>query len=619
MKRLLIFAIWTLMLVARAGAPSAPELFPQDTLALFTVPDWNAARTQYKSGSFGRLWADPSMKPFRDKVEAGFKEQVLGDLEKQLGIKADDYLSLLQGQISFAVVENDWNIEDDKTTPAVVLVLDTKDKSGELKTRLAEVRQKLADSKKPLKTEKIRDLEFSTVTVEPKDKSAKEDSKGSKDEDSGDKKSDTAKSERPQDWTFGQVDNVLVVGNSVKSIEKVVARLTGGNIPQLADATEFQNSTRTTAFKDALFYAWYNVESFTRQIKRAAAKASGTVAQMGMEPGRVLTASGLEGVKAIGMASFMTAEGEQVRLTASLPEGQRTGLFKMLYFQGKDSGPTSFAPSDAISFRRWRLDGKKTWENLESMIQQISPQLGGLLQISLSTLGKEKDPGFDFRKSFVSNLGDDYVAYQKAPREKTLAALQDAPELTLISSPDPAQLALGLKAAGSLLPSAGDGVKEREFNGRHIYGLKLPSKDGGDDGKLLEISPGAGYVAISTDPAILEQYLRSGESDGKSLKENAAIRDAAQKVGGMSTGLFGYQDGREGLRLWWEVLRQSGGLDKLGVGAGDSNSGKKWTDWVDVSLLPPFESISKYLGMSVYAGKWDGAGFSLQGYWPVPN
>ena len=621
MKRLFLLGLALGVMALRAAVPPPSELFPQDTLAILTVPDYSSAQTQFQSEAFGRLWADASMKPFRDKFQTGFKHEVLGDLEKQLGIKTDDYLALLQGQVSFALLENGWNAADSKTEPSLVVVLDTKDKGSELKARLAEVRQKLADAKKPVKTDKIRDIDFSTVTVEHK--AAKTDAKNGdadKDKDDDDKKTDDAKdSDRTEHWTFGQVDSVLLISDSPSALEKVVARLSGGSVPPLGELPDFQASAQSSHFKESMGYAWFNASAFVKQLRKLASKSGAGAAPLGVEPSKMITAAGLDGLKTMGISIWMTPDGEQSQLTMALPEGQRVGLFKMLEYAAKDSTPPAFVPADAVGFRRWRLNGKRTWENLEAMIQQISPQASGMLQLYLGTLGKDKDPNFDFQKSFVANLGDDLITYQKSPQDKTLEALQDAPSLTLIGSPDAAQLANGLRAAGSLLPSAGEGNKEREFNGHKIYGVKMPGKEGGDDGKLLEFAAGNGYLAISTNPSILEQFLRSGDGGGNSLKDNASMIAASEKVGGMATGLFGYQDAKEGTRIWWEVLRQSGSLDKLMGSSGDSSGGKKTAEWIDFSLLPPFDSVSKYLGLSVFSGKWDGAGFNMQAYWPIPK
>jgi hypothetical protein len=44
----------------------------------------------------------------------------------------------------------------------------------------------------------------------------------------------------------------------------------------------------------------------------------------------------------------------------------------------------------------------------------------------------------------------------------------------------------------------------------------------------------------------------------------------------------------------------------------------KFRDWLDFSLLPPFDSVSKYLYYSVYAGGFSADGFTLKIFAPTP-
>ena len=125
---------------ATAAVPSPSKLLPKDTLFVLAVPDWSKASDSMSGSSGGRLWSDPSMKAFRDNFEKKFSEKIVGSLEKELGIKVSDYTSLARGQMTLAVVQDGWKGGSD-VEPGLLLVLDAKDKSDVLKSRLAEVRQ----------------------------------------------------------------------------------------------------------------------------------------------------------------------------------------------------------------------------------------------------------------------------------------------------------------------------------------------------------------------------------------------------------------------------------------------------------------------------------------------
>lgn len=591
-----------------AAVPPAPQLFPNDTVLLLSVADWAGAKSTMSAAPLGQLWADPAMRPFREDVEKKVIAKFIGDLEKDLGIKTDEYLPLLQGQLSFAVIRGDWNLANPDSSAGNVLVLDAKDKAAELKTKLEEARKKLTDAKKSLKLTKIRDQEFSTVIIEPK-------APEGEDKEDEDEKEPAKKVE----ITFGQVDSALVLGDSQPALEKVVARLTGGTVPTLSEVGAFQSSEAAMNFRQSLVYGWVHVAPIFNLIEGELSKAGGGVTALGIEPRRAVQALGLKGLKSLAVAAQQNGECARLDFGLAIPEAERAGLFKLLAVEAKECAPPPFVPADAVDFRRMRLNGPKTWANLEAIVQQVSPQLGGMLQMSLGAMGKDKDPNFDFKKAFIGNLGDDYISYVKAPKGRSADELANPPTLTLLGAVKAEELVNGIKALSSLLPTGPEELKEREFNGKKITSLPMPSTDPKKKPTLLEIAPHGGYLAISDDPGLLEQFLRSSDGGGKSLRENPVMIESAQKVGGMSAGLFGVQDQRESLRGTWEAMR-SGSLNKPpGAVRGPDGNPPSADEFADFKLLPPFDQVAKYFGINVYAGTWDSQGFQLKQYGPNPK
>jgi hypothetical protein len=130
----------------------------------------------------------------------------------------------------------------------------------------------------------------------------------------------------------------------------------------------------------------------------------------------------------------------------------------------------------------------------------------------------------------------------------------------------------------------------------------------------LEFAASGGYLAVSSSPALLEEYLRSGEGGGgRALREDAVIREAAAKVGGMSTGLLGYQNQRIATRVQWDFIR-GGGIEKLTGGMAP-----KWAEALNFNLLPEFERVARYFGIAVYTGSADAQGLNLRFYGPSPQ
>jgi len=139
---------------ALAGTPAIPpaeKLLPDDTLLMVAMPDFAKVRELYKTSPQLQLWNDPAMKPFKDKFLAKLREELFQPLERDLGVSVDDYANLPQGQLTVAMTQNGSTAADQQPA-GLLLLLDAKDKSAQLKTNLATLRKKWVDAGKALKT-----------------------------------------------------------------------------------------------------------------------------------------------------------------------------------------------------------------------------------------------------------------------------------------------------------------------------------------------------------------------------------------------------------------------------------------------------------------------------------
>lgn len=594
-------------LAGQAAVPPPEQLLSGDTLAVLATPDCAKAEASEKDSPMAMLWQDPALRPFKDKLLTQVTNVVLAPIEREVGIKLGDYLEMAQGQFTLAVTRNGWTGSADPL-PALVLILDSRDKADVLKKNLAQVRKKLVDAGKALKADKIRDVEFATLALD-----------------------------LPSDWgdavggkieiSFGQAGSVLLAGTSLKELERVVARLAGGGSGALAELPAYDADARAH-FREAQCYGWIHFAPIGEVVGKLAAAAGENMTTPGVPaPDKVFAALGLSGLKTLAFATRQAPEGGEAKLFLGAPEDQRKGLLRLIATEAKDAGPPTFVPADAAQYSRWRLDGQKFWATLDGIANEIMPGMLGFLTAQIEAAMKEKDPAFDFKKNLVGNLGDDVIAYERVGKGKTLDDLASAPTLTLLASPNPDQLLQGVRAMMSMLPppfSASD-IKEREFTGRKIYSLPLPSMPGAQGGKEqgVHMTSSGGYLAVSTDAAMIEEYIRSGESKPKPLAGLAGLADAAQKVGGMGTGLFGYQNDLENTRLLVEVLRSnpdflSAFLAESPLAQQSADADKMLKQWLDFSLLPPFEKIAKYFGITVFAGKVSPQGYALSFYTPNP-
>ncbi len=634
MKRpIQLFALLLAFAAAGHAAPVPPpeKLLPADTVAMFTIPDNAKAGAARKESPLSLLLSDAAVKPFTDKFMNKLRADVIAPLEKSLGIKFADYTGLAQGQFTIALLANAWDTAAPKE-PGVLVLMDAREQSGSLKTNLATLKAKWVEGGNQLRTEKIRNVEFTVLIVKdeelkqglgkvfPKSKAADAALEPPKPGDAADK---------PTEIFVGQSDSLLVVGTASREVEKILASQAGSGTGALLEQATFSKSFGPM-FRDAQSYGWMNTKAIIDAALKAKAKddegGQGGGA-MGMKPDKLLGALGIMGLQSAAFSVRDTGDGYTVHFNLNVPEGQRKGLFKLLAFETRDANPPPFVPADALKFSRVRIDLPKAWATLEAAVTEAVPQAATFIKMMVENAGKDKDPNFDLRKNLIANLGDDVISYQKAPRQQTLAGLNDPPSLILIGSPRAEQAASAIKALSAVMPQPK--VKEREFLGRTVYALGLPPAPAPGGGRPVEralhYAASGGYVAMSTDVAMLEEFLRNGDSAPKALRDTPGLSAAAQKIGGMSTGMFGYENQLESMRISIETLKKESGTLANLLGAspfseqmGLGENAEKLKDWVDFGLLPSFDKISRYFHFTVATGSIDNENMGVKLYVPRP-
>jgi hypothetical protein len=616
--RLALAALLLAAPLLRAAIPPAENLLPADTLAVFSVPDFTAARAATKSSPPWMFWGDQAMKPFRDKFMAKWNEQFVAPLERDLGVKVADFADLPQGQFTLAFTLNGATGHENPP-PGFLLLLDAKDKSDSLKTNLAALVKKWADAGRALRTEQIHGLTFTVVPLSsndfagifPKKTPVSEIGK------------EPAKPEKPGEIYFTRFETLLVVGNSLKVVEPVAAHLTGGSAPAIGDNALFA-ADRLAQFRDnPQYYGWFNGKGFFDLLSQAPTDSGDedSPSPLGnLSAVKALSTLGLSGLKSASFAVHDSREGSTVTLHITAPESTRAGLLKILALAPKDASVPPFVPADAVKFTRIRLDGKQTWAELQKMIASLSPNgqasLNAVINIA-NSLGQQKNPGFDIRTDLFGNLNDDIITYQKPVAGDSLAQLASPPTLYLIAVANPDAIINAIKTIAGMSNPQDSEATPREFLGRKIHSITLkpaPAAPGAaSQPRSLYVSTSGGYLALSTDSAILEEFLRNADGQNKPLRENPGLNNALEHLGGAGGGLFGYENQRETMRVTFKALKSSAGAD---------NAVKMFPpafrEWVDFTLLPDFDTVSKYFYISTFAGNANTEGLTFKVFTPRP-
>lgn len=416
---------------------------------------------------------------------------------------------------------------------------------------------------------------------------------------------------------IGQYQSLLIAGTSVKVVASVAAHLAGGANPALKDNAEFA-ADRLSQFHDQpLYYGWFNAKTFFGVISEAPFPQDNGGFRVPWD--KILFASGFNGLKSVSIAYRENHDGAQIEIFARAPGATRQGLLKILAAEPKDASPPPFVPADAVKFWRCRIDGAKSWTELRKAVTAVSPGALTTLDTIIQTANlnaQQQDPNFDIRQYLINNLGDDWISFQKAPPTQSLADLNSAPWLFLFAANNADQAALAIKTVAGM-SSQDSPPQTRDFLGRKIYTISLPGGSGAGGPRSLYCAASSGYVAVTMDVSMMENYLRSDNGKTKPLSRKPGLADAAQRVGGMNNGLFGYQDQRELARELFVALKNDPTLNPLSSLPMRSEA-NTLRDLMNFTLLPDYGQVSKYFNFTVYGGSATSDGLDIQFFSPRP-
>ena len=631
-KALLLGAL-TASASLQAAIPPAEKLLPADALLVISAPDWTTLHAAWNKTAPSQFLDDPAMKQFRDKFLSKFKEEIITPLERELDMKLENYDQLAQGQMTLAVTQEGWQGGVDPA-PALLFLLDAKSKGEQLKTNLTELRKKWVDAGKSSRTETIRNVEFWVVPLSsnavprallqflPHRQEIHE-------------LGESTEKKKPvqNELVIGQYDSLLIAGTSIPAVEKVMAHLTGGSAPALADEAVF-DADQVRLFRDAPLFAWFNAKRFvditlSQPEEPPNPEAPSPLPTLSMN--KILTATGLSALKSVAFAWRSLEGGMAFEMFFSVPDSARVGLFQILAADAKDSSPPPFVPADVLEFQRTRIDGQKAITALEKMVGEISPAALRFWNFALKTGGdafSDGDNTLDLRKDLLGNLGDDIITYTKPPRGDSAAELNSPPSLMLFGSATADKMASSLKGLLAIVSPLAS-PKEREFLGKKIYTVSVSRSligMSGAGGRDISYAASGGYLAITTDTTLLEEFIRSGETPPKPLRERSGLAEAAQAVGGQSTGMFSYENKAEKMRIAMQLLKVNGGsstnnddnYNPFFSAIPFASPEKSFRDWLDYSLLPSFDKISKYFHFDIYSGSASPEGISFKYFAPTP-
>jgi len=586
MKKLLLSSLISLSLLpAIIAAPALEDLFPAETVFLAAFPDYAAAERNFDSGVMGRLWNSAEVKSFREKLEKGFEDKVLGNIEERFGIDIEAFEEIANGPVAFAIVQGKAPEEQ----PEFLLLIDAGKKTFTLGRTISRLERDWKRKGRKVSRTTLGQKKFTSLIGA----SGKE------------------------IMHLGREKGLFFAGTDTDLLEAVLERFTRKRAGSLSANPTFA-SDKAMVLDGADAYVWADFNQVLPKLISSAPDGD----ELGLNIQDILNSLGLDGFKSMAAVFKEQQDGACFDIFIGLPEKKRTGFLGLLEMKRIDSSPTEFVPATAQLFQRWRIDIAATWSNFEKLLNDMAPDIGSIVEFTVNLLGKDKDQNFDFKKSFFNNLGDDMILYQLETDIKNQKAGGLSSFIGLVSTPNSDELIKAIGAIPGILPPPLNEATmlPRRLGDHSVYSFDfvLDSTDGGDLKTGILFGEKDGYLVWSTNPDLLQLHLDG--SSNRALSSRSGLSKAAEQVGGLKSGFFGYLDGQSSIQHFARWIRETGMLETVYseivmADIGESDIG----DWLDFSLLPSDEKIGKFFDFAVFGLEREPQGITLKYFSPTPT
>lgn len=583
MKKLILSSLIVLSLLpAIIAAPALEELFPAETVFLVAFPDYAAAEQNFDAGVMGGLWNSNEMKSFREKLEKGFKDTVLGNIEERFGIDIEAFEEIANGPVALGVVQGKAPEEE----PSFLLLIDAGKKTFTLGRTISRLERDWKRKGRKVGRTTLGQKKYTTLI----DASGKE------------------------MLHLGREKGLFFAGTATGLLAGMLERYKGKGTGPLSTNPIFV-SDKASVLDGADAYAWVDFSQMLPKLISSAPEGS----DLGLNIQDILNSLGLDDFKSMAAVFKEQKAGASFDIFIGLPEEKRSGFLGLLEMKSIDSSPNEFVPAGTQLFQRWRIDIPATWGNLEKLLNDTAPDIGSMVEFTVNLLGKDKDQNFDFKKSFFNNLGDDLILYQLGTDNSADVDFNSL--VGLVSTPNPDELIKAIGAIPGILPPPLNEATmlPRRLGEHSVYSFDFVLDSDTGDGLKTGILFGAkdGYLVWSTNPNLLRSHL-----DGISttaLSSRAGLFKTAEQVGGLKSGFFGYIEGPSSVKRGARWIREAGILDVIysGIVMGDIEEASP-DDWLDFSLFPSNEQIGEIFDFAVFGLERKPQGITLKYFSPIP-
>ncbi len=570
------------------------ETLPPETVLLVEIEDFGQLKAQFEKTSFYELYKEPAMAAFVEDVKVRLNEGI-EKLDDNNIYKAFYKGAILpEGRLAVALIVNEQT-KNNKEAP-ILCISNWGGNIEKVKATMKGLVEKNTEMGGHFKgSEEYRGVSIDTVI----------------DEDS-------------VEFCYCFIDDCLIASFAGADVIKfVVAQIKGADSPTLADDSDYVSSLAATGpYRDIGLFL--NIKKIVdmETADDDTGQAKDVVKKLGLDNVKTLCCS--LGVARLG-GDFSCG-----KFFLKI-DGDKRGICRMLELEPAPVRVPQFISFLSYSALFVNLDIKAAYDELVKIVSSFSPQTAAVFYMPLLPASDDGQPGIELKRDILEHLGSQILFTEDIDRPIT-DKTGEPKWLFAVATTNPRALEKSLSTLHSKLIAPNKPDARRELLGHIIYIVDLPS--------LFRLGPSAGEKVPMQEASIqpasrapvfaftvtethlvfgtvdaTEQAIRTLEASSAESMVSANWFNVAKSAVPSVVGLAALEDGVTSAEMLWRELKKmaeeksksGGGRPEVSVGL-EMDFGLvprqfvNQSELVDFGLLPQFDVVRKYFGLSAFYG-----------------
>ena len=589
MKHLRFSFVSVLAALFATVAPAAPltQLVPEGAPFVLSVTDVQLLLNGWDQSPWARTWNDEQVKKFFAPLRSQMKMDEWDDLTKaETGHTVRELLALAQGEALLAVTDLNFVGEDAPQEFPFLLAIGIGANSAKVEELIAEADKK--DEAPPAEIEDYAGVKLHVYTE--------------------------TKEEKERTFVWAIVDGVWMISGSRATISSAIDASKGGGLPNaLAKSERFLRAQQSAGSAQALAYvdlqAIVPLAQRAIETSAAAGAAQGGAASM-FEASAVIRALGLDVLNDFSLA-FDLQEGAS-DFSGALTYSDRRGLINLLAYEEGPAAQPAFVPARWVSAASMKYSLKKAYAALETILDQMSPVLYGMVDGQIKGLNRQL--GIDLKRDLIGSIGNDVITgYALRPGAAPGAPAADLDQFigfSLENAEAFTNAVEALKRMGG--PNLEQMLVKREYLGHSMFVFTPPGDNPASKGMSYAITPNFLFMGIGS-PATVEAALQGLPGNQPSLWQRPEVKTALSHMPANASAIQ-FQDTKALLGYAFDSAANMLGQTETAPAAaavdenGDPVEAEPAKPMVDASAKPDAATLAKYWSYSWGSGYMDSRG-----------